>query len=561
MGDANHMVNLEGLERESYLFDSQYYKKLVEEANFTNPTEMTYSGRPIDFRFACINRTYAPCKLWAKFFKPQVEKRTNGKVRVHIASYAELGIAGPDSLEQVTDGTLHWAEITSGYVTGHMPEAELAIMYGVYPDHEIEFKVTQAIGPELDRLFEENTDGGKVLSHMWVSGGDQFLFCKEGITEVADFEGRKVRSHSSALSDWIEGFGADAQFLAFVEVYTALERGRLDCGVTPAFAAHAQRWYEVTDYMAGPLSSQLLNTVIMSREVWDEVPEDIQQILIEEGARHELEAIRVTPAWNEVWIQRNIDAGLEYQEFSPALMDYMRNVVATEHVVPGFIARQDEDNRDNIITLFNERIAPIVGLKTLPDGSVEKESTPAPNPTVSLSMTATVPSGDDLEDEIYVQFSGEASHRMGSSRRENFYETPSIPLKGYHLEAGFLCYIFERVPDDPEYIGWPGWALYFSRERSNGNVGSSGLAYDMRNSGHRDCVAIGHGHGDDRPDRISTVPRYRNFFRVERPEGSWKLTVCTSRVDLTGKVRYVSSSGGMQGWIEKKSFECPPPDG
>ena len=197
-----------------------------------------------------------------------------------------------------------------------MPEAELAIMYGVYPDHEVEFKVTQAIGPELDRLFEENTDGGIVLTHMWVSGGDQFFFCKEGITELADFEGRKVRSHGSALSDWINGFGADAQFVAFAEVYTALERGILDCGVTVAFAAHAQRWYEVTDYMVGPLSSQLLNTVIVNREVWDGLPSDIQQILLEEGARHELEAMRVTPAWNEVWIQRNIDAGLEYQEFS-----------------------------------------------------------------------------------------------------------------------------------------------------------------------------------------------------------------------------------------------------
>ena len=53
-------------------------------------------------------------------------------------------------------------------------------------------------------------------------------------------------------------------------------------------------------------------------------------------------------------------------------MDYMRNVVATEHVVPGFISRQDEDSRDNIIALFNEKIAPIVGLKILPDGSAEK---------------------------------------------------------------------------------------------------------------------------------------------------------------------------------------------
>ena len=254
LGDADDMVNLAGLERESYLFDSQYYKDLVEAANFTNPTEMTYTGDPIEIQFACINRTVAPCELWANFFKPQIEARTNGKVLVPITSFPELGIAGPDSLEQVTNGTLSWAEITSGYVSGHMPEAELAIMYGVYPNHEVEFKVTQAIGPTLDALFEDNTDGGKVISHMWVSGGDQFFFCKEGIAELADFEGRKVRSHGSALSDWIEGFGANAQFVAFAEVYTALERGILDCGVTVAFAAHAQRWYEVTDYMVGPLS-------------------------------------------------------------------------------------------------------------------------------------------------------------------------------------------------------------------------------------------------------------------------------------------------------------------
>ncbi len=372
LGDANDMVNIEGLERESYLFDSDYYKNLVEVANFTNPTEMTYTGEPIEIQFACINRTVAPCELWDNFFKKQVEERTSGKVLVPITSFPELGIAGPDSLEQVTNGTLSWAEITSGYVSGHMPEAELAIMYGVYPDHEVEFKVTQAIGPELDRLFEENTDGGKVLTHMWVSGGDQFFFCKDRITTLEEFEGKKTRSHGSALSDWINGFGADAQFVAFAEVYTALERGILDCGVTVAFAAHAQRWYEVTDYMVGPLSSQLLNTVIVNREVWEGLPADIRAILEEEGARHELEAIRVTPAWNEVWIQRNIDAGLEYLEFSDALMDHMTNVVATEHVVPGFISRQDEDNRDNIIALFNEKIAPIVGLKVLPDGTTER---------------------------------------------------------------------------------------------------------------------------------------------------------------------------------------------
>ncbi len=94
--------------------------------------------------------------------------------------------------------------------------------------------------------------------------------------------------------------------------------------------------------------------------------------MLEESARREVEATRVTTAWIEVWIQRNIDAGLEYQEFSPESMDYMYNVVATDNVVPGFVSRQDAGNRENIIPLFNEKISPTVVVKILPDGTTER---------------------------------------------------------------------------------------------------------------------------------------------------------------------------------------------
>ena len=372
LGDANDMVNLEGLERERYIFELQYYKDLVEKANFTNPTKMTYDGEPIEIQFACINRTVAPCELFDHFFREQIEERTNGKVVVEITSFPELGIAGPDSLALITNGSLSFAEISSSYVSGAMPEAELQILFGVYETHEHYLGVQQAIGPLVDSLFEENSNGGKVISHMWISGADQFFFCKEPIETLADFEGRKVRSHGSALSDWINGFGAAAQFVAFAEVYTALERGVLDCGVTVAFASVAQRWYEVTTYMVGPLATQAVNTIIISPMVWNDLPSDIQQIMLEEGARHELEGLRVTPAWNEVWIPRNVEAGMIFQQFTPELLDHQANVVATQFVIPGFVNRQDEDNRENMIELFNEEIAPIVGIRIRPDGTGER---------------------------------------------------------------------------------------------------------------------------------------------------------------------------------------------
>ena len=370
LGDANDAVNLAALNRESYLFDSVYYRNLLEIANFSNPTEIMYDGPTIEIQFACISRIVSPCELWDNYFRMQVGARTNGKVRIIITSYPELGIAGSDSIDLITNGTLSFAEITGGYISGRVPETELSLIYGLYPDQEVGFMVTQSIQPEIDRILEYHTGSGKVISHFWASGGNQYLFCKTKLAKLADFDGLRMRSHGTSLSDWIEGIGAYAQFVAFAEVYTALERGILDCGVTVAFAAHAQRWYEVSDYMIGPLVSPFLNPVIINADVWDNLPADVQQILVEEGDRHELEAMRLTPAWNEVSVEHNIDAGLELVEFDSEMqMHSFRS--AYESVLPGLIRRIGYlGDSNNTVALFNQYIGSIVGLRIEPDGAV-----------------------------------------------------------------------------------------------------------------------------------------------------------------------------------------------
>ena len=371
LGDANDMVNLAGLERERYLFDSPYYDALVEKANFTNPTELVYNGDPIEIQVTCINRTLATCKLAEEVLIKNTNARTQGKLNLVVTSFPELGLSGPDSLALIRDGTIDFSEITSGYVAGDLPQLEITFLYGLYPDHEIEYKANAAVQGYLEELIAEDTGGGKVISRMWVSGGDNFFFCRDKIESAADFEGKKVRSHGAALSDWIEAFGANAQFVAFAEVYTALERGILDCGVTVAFAAHGQRWYEVTDYMVGPLSSQLINTMVMNSSMYNGLPEDLRQILLEEGAKHELEAMRVTPAWNEVWTQRNIDAGLEFIQFTDEMKQIQADIAVPINVLPNWIKRVGGPDAE-IVDVFNEKISPIVGLKINDDGTTSK---------------------------------------------------------------------------------------------------------------------------------------------------------------------------------------------
>ena len=369
-GDFDGNVPLDALERHKWIYESDFYRSLLDKARLTNPTELTYDGDPVTIQHACINRALLPCVLIETYFAPNLEKRTNGKLIMNVSSYPELGLAGPDTLTLVSDGTLEMANIYGGYVGGEMPPIEIQNLWGIYPDRETEFRATIAITPDLEALVRDAT-GGFVLNHNWFSGNDLYFFSKEPLATLEDFQGVKTRSHSAALSDWIEGIGGDAQFLAFAEVYTALERGILEAAVAGADGGHGQRWYEVTDYLAGPLTSFPSTNNIINGDKWASIPPNLQQILIEEGAISELEALRIASIQNEMGLAKNLDKGMTLYEFNDEVNERSLNSSVIEHVIPAWINRVGSTDH-RIITVFNEQVGPLVGLHINADGTVTK---------------------------------------------------------------------------------------------------------------------------------------------------------------------------------------------
>lgn len=367
-GDLDGNVPLWALENHKWIYESDFYKGLLEKANLTNPTPLTSSGESIEIQHACINRSLLPCIQMDQFFAPNLLERTNGQLKLVITSFPELGISGADTLSQVADGTLAMANIYGGYVSGEFPPIEITNLWGLYPDRATEFRATAALTPTLEAMVKGETNGGVLINHNWFSGNDQYFYSSKALRTPDDFNGLKTRSHSSALSDWIEGMGADAQFVAFAEVYTALERGILDAGVTGADAGYGQRWYEVSKYINGPLVSFPSTNNIINAAVWAKIPPDLQQIFIEEGAKSELEALRTASIQNEVGLQENTDAGLEFVEFSPELKALSRAAVLN-NVIPGWVRRLGGADKP-IVGTFNDIVAPLVGLRINPDGTV-----------------------------------------------------------------------------------------------------------------------------------------------------------------------------------------------
>ncbi len=370
LGDDDGNVPLDAIMDIKWVFESDYYRSLPGKAKLTNPTELVTQGEEITLQHACINRTLLWCKHMDAYFVPNVLERTNGQVKVEITSFPELGLAGFDTMSLLADGTLSLSEIYGGYVGGEFPTLAVQYLWGLWPNHQTHYEVLTNIFDDIERVIKDET-GAQVLFRNWIAGDDQFFFSKYKLEKPADFQGLKTRSHSTELSDWINYMGAEAQAMAFAEVYTALERGILDAGVTGANPGLSQRWYEVTDYMNGRLYSFNSTTNVVNKDVWERIPADLQQILLEEGAKHEMEALRLTAIHNVTGITRNVEAGLELVEFGPEAQALSQEA-ARNQVIPNWLKRVGyPDKGQDTVDVFNSKIGPFVGLEIVVDSSAE----------------------------------------------------------------------------------------------------------------------------------------------------------------------------------------------
>ena len=150
-----------------------------------------------------------------------------------------------------------------------------------------------------------------------------------------------------------------------------MERGIIiDCGMTNADAAYRQHWYEVANYMVGPLASFTADNNVINAEIWSSIPSDLQQILLEEAAKSELEALRLASVQNDTGIPKNVSAGLEFVPFSAETRRHSFQVAVMQHVIPNWVERVGGPH-SSTVRLFNDKVGPIVGLRIRSDGSAE----------------------------------------------------------------------------------------------------------------------------------------------------------------------------------------------
>ncbi len=355
-----------------FIYTSDYYQGLLEKANLTNPTPLTSSGESIEIQHVCIDRNLPACVLIQTYFAPNLAERTNGQVDLKVSSFVELGLAGPDTLSQVGDGSLDMVNIYTGYISGAHPAVEVQSLWGMPTNWEESYLGLTGMAPEIDAMLLEFSGGSPVLNRNWFAGSDQWFFSSQPMATVDDFDGLKIRTHAASMSDFIRGMGADPVQISLPELYISMQLGTVDAAVTTVILGVTGRLHEVSEYIAGPLIGFGYTNNVINQDVWNRIPADLQQIMIEEGAKTELEALRLAPVQNLAAVELNKRIGLQPIPFSPEIQEHIRTFVLPKYVIPGWLKRLGYPGSGaEAVAIYNEKVAPYSGLIITEDGSIE----------------------------------------------------------------------------------------------------------------------------------------------------------------------------------------------
>ena len=251
---------------------------------------------------------------------------------------------------------------------GDFPQIDAANLWGLIPDNETNLKIIDAVSEPIHKAILEKFNG-MVIGEMYYP--NNYYFSSRPLRTKADFAGMKTRSHSAVLGDLILGMGAEAQFVAFAEVYTALERGIIDTAVSCGVCGAGLRWFEVSDYLVGPIVALGVTYLSINLDRWNKMPADLQNILLEEGARNQASnRVVVVDAWVKRGIEENEAGGMEYIEFTDEIKDALK-VAAVEIVLPNWVEGAGGPGSE-AVNMYNQYVAPILGVSVGPDGkSVE----------------------------------------------------------------------------------------------------------------------------------------------------------------------------------------------
>ena len=253
--------------------------------------------------------------------RDRILERTDGKFDVTITLEGELGITRADAPTAVMSGTVpigHLVGLSSHFPWWGLMNLPFLIgaVDGPLADHN---KVSVALRPVIDREF---TAKGIARGMDW-SMTAVSVISKERIDDASDL-GIIVRCWNETTANIITALKGEPVIMPTGETYVALQRGVIDAVLTGVPAMNSFSMHEVAGYLTLYNLAPGSQFLVYNIDAFNALPEEYQQILLDEFEKTEPEFTAALPAANNEGLDIIEANGVELVEI-PA--DQMARIV------------------------------------------------------------------------------------------------------------------------------------------------------------------------------------------------------------------------------------------
>ena len=224
------------------------------------------------------------CQNWAHNWAELVETLSRGRIKIDVYPPGSI-VPSLEGIYAVRDGVLDVHFGYAGMWIGHELAAPLfCSVPGLMSPQDMVQWLYQGGGIEL---WQEMADGvnAKVIPTA-ILGMEGFMWANEPLQSIADFKGKTLRMMplmGEVLQEYGSSMGIAVEFLPGAEIVPALERGVVDAAeyAIPALDKDFG-FHDVAKYYHFPGIHQPCSTcdVMINKNKWDELPEDLQEIVL-----------------------------------------------------------------------------------------------------------------------------------------------------------------------------------------------------------------------------------------------------------------------------------------
>jgi tripartite ATP-independent transporter DctP family solute receptor len=209
-----------------------------------------------------------------------VKERTDGGLTIEVYPGSQLGVE-EDILEQAKQG-VNVGHNTDSARLGMYVE-EVAVMNGPYFVENLEEVAKLKDSATLQGYIDEiESYGLKVISYNWVQTLRHF-FTNVEIDHPDDLKGLRIRTPGSPIwQESVRALGAEPVAMNFGDMYSGIQQGAVDGAELVYANIPGGKLFEVLKYANETGHILLINFQVVSADWFNSLPEEYQQILMEE---------------------------------------------------------------------------------------------------------------------------------------------------------------------------------------------------------------------------------------------------------------------------------------